>query len=225
MALTPRDALPGSVDGPAAVSNGAGGSSPTAGHGPFFAASAKHLTRRFGTFDILITDAAQAGGEHVVLVRGCIGGATRVLCRVASACLTSTALDSAECDCAGQISASLRSISEAGRGVLIYLAQEGRGHGLTTKVRALRHKNRGLDTFQAVEALGLPVDVRSYEVVQRILQELGVVSVSLLTSNPGKATAIADSGVSVEEVIPLRVPAPRGARRHILAKRRRGHLL
>jgi 3,4-dihydroxy 2-butanone 4-phosphate synthase / GTP cyclohydrolase II len=191
----------------------------------FFASAARHLTRRFGEFEILVTDKEQAGGEHVVLVRGCVRGEKGVLCRVTSACLTSTALNSAECDCAGQIDAALRLISKAERGVFIYLAQEGRGHGLTTKIRALRHKNRGLDTFQAVEALGLPADVRTYEVVELILTELNIESVVLLTSNPDKLFAITAAGVRVEEFIPLKVPAPRVARRHILAKRHRGHLL
>ena len=192
-----------------------------------FAAQATHVTRRYGRFRVLVTN---GGVERavpdgiIVLVRGDVRDGERVLCRVASACVTSTALDSAECDCGQQIDAALTEIGHADRGVFVYLTdQEGRGHGLITKVRALAEKNRGLDTFAAVEAIGLEPDVRTYDALAPILFELGVRSVVLLGNNPHKRDAISDSGVKVSSVRPLRVRPPQWAQRSMRAKKRRGH--
>ncbi len=127
-----------------------------------FFAEAVHKTQSHGDFTIFVTDPLVAPGEHLVLVRGEVRSAHNVLCRVASACVTSTALDSAECDCVEQLQTALEMIAAADRGVLVYLSQEGRGHGLGIKIKALAKKNEGLDTLEAVEALGLPADLRDY---------------------------------------------------------------
>lgn len=192
-----------------------------------FAAQATHVTRRHGRFRVFVTNGdvePTVADGIIVLVRGDVHNGEQVLCRVASACVTSTALDSAECDCSQQIDAALNQIDRADRGVFVYLTdQEGRGQGLTVKVKALAEKNRGLDTFTAVEAIGLKPDVRRYDAVAPILHALGVRSVVLLGNNPDKRDAINDSGVKVSSVQPLRVQLPRWAQPSMRAKRNRGH--
>lgn len=190
-------------------------------------------TRTNGSFDVLVVldrVGIRAGrpddvAEHVALVRGDVTG-DDVPLRVSSACVMSTALGSAECDCAQQLDAAVARIATVGRGVVIYLAdQEGRGHGLTGKIKALGNKNAGMDTFAAAEALGVKADVRSYAAVRDILEDLGVRSVVLLTNNPEKACRIEEAGVKVTRLESLEVEAPAHARRHMEAKRHRGHLL
>lgn len=193
--------------------------------GALLQAEAQHVTRDNGTFKVYVAE--HETGEHVVLVRGDVRGREGVLCRVSSACVMSTALGSAECDCDGQVSEAMARISSDARGgILIYLVdQEGRGHGLKWKVRALKHKNDGMDTFAAVEELGLAPDVRDYTVVPAILDELGVVSVALLTNNPEKRRQLERVGVTVSATHALEVPPPRHAWRHMAAKKARGHEL
>lgn len=192
-----------------------------------FGAAAEHITARHGAFYMYVTASSPKLGvpaDLVVLVRGDVDGERHVLCRVASSCMTSTALGSIECECALQMDAALNHIHAAGRGVLIYLTdQEGRGHGLTTKVRALANKNRGFDTFAAVEQLGLDPDVRTYNAVAPILGALGVQSVVLLTGNPEKRDAICDAGVTVERTEPLKVAPYTWTRHSMQAKQARGH--
>lgn len=194
-----------------------------------FAAEAIHVTRHHGRFTVLATAAdvhpAVADGL-IVLVRGDVRHGENVLCRVSSACVTSTALDSAECDCSQQLDASLATIDREDRGVLIYLTdQEGRGQGLVAKVRALAHKNGGLDTFAAVEAIGLEADVRRFDAIGPILRALEVRSITLLASNPEKRDAISRCGVEVTDMRPLRVEPPSWAQPSMRAKRDRGHVL
>jgi GTP cyclohydrolase II len=191
---------------------------------PLLQAEALHVTRNNGTFKVYIAD--HESGEHVVLVRGDVSGREGVLCRVSSACVMSTALGSAECDCSDQLSAAMDLIAKEERGILIYLVnQEGRGHGLMWKVRALKNKNNGMDTFAAVEELGLRHDVRQYDVVPMILEALGVGSVTLLTNNPEKLEKIQGAGVDVKETQRLEPCPPEHAWRHMEAKRIRGHRL
>lgn len=192
-----------------------------------FGAEAEHFTRRHGTFTIRITHESSSpliAEGIIVLTRGDVAHGEGILCRVASACATSTALDSAECDCSQQIGAALQHIAAEDRGVFIYLTdQEGRGHGLLTKIRALAEKNRGLDTFAAVEALDLKADVRTYEAVRPILEALGVESIVLLTNNPDKRQAIADTGVTVDDVRHLWVEPPKITQPSMRAKQNLGH--
>ena len=187
-------------------------------------AEADHVTRSNGTFKVYIAD--RETSEAVVLVRGDVRDGEGILCRVSSACVMSTALGSAECDCKEQLSTAMDLIAAERRGIVIYLVnQEGRGHGLTWKVRALRNKNMGMDTFSAVETLGLDPDVRDYSLVPAILDELGVGSVALFTNNPDKRRRIEAAGVRIKETRPLEVYPPPHAWRHMEAKRVRGHAL
>lgn len=191
-----------------------------------FAASAPFRTTHHGRFRVFVTDERVTSGQHLVLVKGRVTDQPAVLCRVASACITSTALDADDCDCAGQNRTALDLIDAEGMGVLIHLDQEGRGNGLVAKIRALNGKEAGLDTFSAIEALGLPADNRDYDDVTRILRELQVRSIRLLTNNPTKVSAITDCGIVVVERLPcLDTDPPGRALRHLAAKAERGHML
>lgn len=194
-----------------------------------FAATAEHVTARHGAFRLHVTaDRLDVGVPEglLVLVRGVVEGQDFVPCRVSSSCVTSTALKSIECECALQIDAALARIHAADCGILIYLTdQEGRSQGLTTKVRALANKNRGLDTFAAVEELGLTADVRTYDAVSPILDALDVRSVVLLTGNPDKRDAIIAAGTKVERIETLDVTPHSWTRASMRAKQARGHSL
>jgi GTP cyclohydrolase II len=192
----------------------------------FFVATAPFETVSYGRFEIMVSDADVTEGEHVVLVKQEVGGYENVLCRVASKCMTSAVFDAADCDCLAQNRYAMSIIRTTGKGVLIYLDQEGRGHGLATKVRAMNGKAAGLDTYKAVEQLGLEPDVRRYDDVPGILSALGIGSIALLTSNPDKSAYLQRIGVQVTQIIPCKpTDCPPGAERHLRAKRRRGHAL
>ena len=162
----------------------------------------------------------------MVLAKAVTPDAQVVPCRVASKCVTSTALDALDCDCAAQNAYALSYINRAGIGIFVYLDQEGRGNGLAVKILAMNGKAAGRDTFSAVEELGLAADVRKYEDVPKIIDAMGVRSISLLTNNPDKAAAIINLGVHVESIVPCRAERPpAGAARHLEAKRLRGHTI
>lgn len=135
--------------------------------------------------------------EHVALVLGDVAGAS-VLARVHSSCFTGEVLHSLRCDCRAQLESALARIAREGRGVLVYLVQEGRGIGLGNKVRAYQLQDDGKDTVEANLALGFDADLRSYDLAARILGELGVRSVRLMTNNPAKQAGLAHAGVVVE---------------------------
>jgi 3,4-dihydroxy 2-butanone 4-phosphate synthase/GTP cyclohydrolase II len=191
----------------------------------FFAATAPFRTRSFGSFTIAVTRPDLTAGEHVVLTLGDVRGAN-VLCRATSRCLTSTALDAYDCDCVDQLRLVMGQIRDAGRGILLYMDQEGRGHGLATKIEAMNLKAAGIDTFSAYEHMGLPGDGREYSDAAQILRHLGVESIVLLTNNPDKARAMEAAGINVTGMASCAVyPPPPGAIPHLQAKRERGHHL
>lgn len=192
-----------------------------------FGAEAQHSTRRFGQFTVRVTRAnahPKVPSDVVVLTRGDIGSGEGVPCRIASACVMSTALDSADCDCREQLDASMRHIVQVGRGVVVYLShQEGRGHGLVTKVQALANKNRGMDTFTAVRELGFEPDIRSYDAVPPILDALGIRSVVLLGNSRPKIEQLVDAGVEVADIFNLRVEPSVRCQPSMRAKQYEGH--
>jgi len=187
-------------------------------------ATAIHHTLEFGDFDIYIIQ-DEDEKEHVVLIRGDIENEEHVLCRVSSECLPSTALFSAECDCKQQIEYALKLISSEEKGIFIYLRQEGRGHGLAIKIRALANKNKGFDTFAAVEELGLQADIRRYTTVKHILDYFKVLSIRCICNNPDKVQDFVKEGVNITEVINIPVLPNEVSYRHLCAKRQRGHAI
>jgi len=151
-----------------------------------------------------------------------------VLTRVHSECLTGDAFGSRHCDCGQQLQAAMQAIAHEGSGVLLYLRQEGRGIGLSNKIRAYDLQRReGLDTAEANERLGLPVDLREYGIGAQILRDLGVGHLRLLTNNPKKIVGLDGYGLHIVEQVPLRiVPASENQKRYLIAKRDKlGHWL
>jgi 3,4-dihydroxy 2-butanone 4-phosphate synthase/GTP cyclohydrolase II len=163
---------------------------------------------------------------HIALVCGDIRDGKNVLVRVHSQCLTGDVLRSVRCDCGAQLDKALRRIAMEGRGVLLYLNQEGRGIGLANKIRAYGLQDEGFDTVEANERLGFKADQRDYGIGVQILRELGVRSMRLLSNNPRKLVAIEGYGLSVTEWLPLEIPASASTLRYLTAKRNKlGHVL
>jgi 3,4-dihydroxy 2-butanone 4-phosphate synthase/GTP cyclohydrolase II len=163
---------------------------------------------------------------HLALVCGEIGKGDDVLVRVHSKCLTGDVFHSARCDCGSQLEAALHQIARAGRGVLLYLNQEGRGIGLANKLRAYALQDQGLDTVEANERLGFKADQRDYGIGAQILRSLGIRSMRLLTNNPRKFVGLQGYGLSISETLPLEIPASATTRKYLKVKKEKlGHHL
>src|SRR5579859_2757627 len=164
--------------------------------------------------------------HHVALVKGEVRGASDVLVRVHSECLTGDVFHSLRCDCGEQLESALSMIEQEGQGVLLYLSQEGRGIGLLNKLRAYKLQEEGLDTVDANLKLGLPADLRDYGIGAQILSDLGLTSIRILTNNPKKISGLAGYGMSVSDQIPIEhLPNPHNEA-YLRAKRERmGHTL
>ncbi|MGZ8649026.1 MAG: GTP cyclohydrolase II, partial [Solirubrobacteraceae bacterium] len=159
-------------------------------------------------------------------VKGDVEGVDDVLVRVHSECLTGDVFHSLRCDCGEQLESALAQIQEAGRGVLLYLAQEGRGIGLLNKLKAYKLQDGGLDTVDANLELGLPVDLRDYGIGAQILVDLGLGTIRILTNNPKKIVGLEGYGLSVSEQVPIQPPSNPHNERYLHAKRTRlGHTL
>ncbi len=184
------------------------------------------LPTRYGEFKIVAYDTDLEPNEAVALVMGDISTADPVLVRVHSECLTGDAFGSLRCDCGPQLDHAMHLIAEEGRGVLLYLRQEGRGIGLTNKVRAYMLQDEGLDTIEANEKLGFPADLRDYGVGAQILADLGLRKLRLLTNNPKKIIGFDGHGLEVVEQLPLNTPSNPENREYLRTKRERmGHTL
>jgi 3,4-dihydroxy 2-butanone 4-phosphate synthase/GTP cyclohydrolase II len=166
------------------------------------------------------------GFEHVAMVKGEVEGADRVMVRMHSECLTGDVFHSMRCDCGEQLDAAMKQIAEEGRGVIVYLRQEGRGIGLVNKLRAYNLQDEGMDTVQANEALGFRPDLRDYGIGAQILLDLGLSCIRLLTNNPKKIVGLDGYGLSVAEQIPLGVAVNPHNEDYLRTKREKmGHLL
>jgi len=193
--------------------------------GPVRRMATARLPTEYGDFDIHVYE-NRANETHVALVLGDIGGGENVLTRVHSACLTGEIFHSARCDCGPQLHTALGLIADEGRGVLLYLNQEGRGIGLANKIRAYALQDQGLDTVEANERLGFPADLRDYDVGVQILCDLGVRSTRLLSNNPRKLLGVTGDRLSVTERLPIEIePSPSTLRYLKTKKDKLGHLL
>jgi 3,4-dihydroxy 2-butanone 4-phosphate synthase/GTP cyclohydrolase II len=188
-------------------------------------ASAK-LPTDFGDFRIYAFESLVDNQTHVAMVYGDIQDGRNILVRVHSQCLTGDVLHSVRCDCGAQLDAAMERIAGEGRGVLLYLHQEGRGIGLANKIRAYELQDEGFDTVEANERLGFKADQRDYGVGVQILRDLGVRSMRLLSNNPRKLVGIEGYGLSVSEWLPLEIPASESTRRYLKTKKEKlGHKL
>src|SRR3954452_787074 len=188
-------------------------------------ASAKMPTD-YGDFRVHAFENQVDQQTHVALVRGEIGEGKDVLVRVHSWCLTGDGLHSIRCDCGAQLDAAMQKIAAEGRGVLLYLNQEGRGIGLANKIRAYELQDEGFDTVEANERLGFKADQRDYGIGVQMLRELGVKSMRLLSNNPRKLVGIEGYGLSVSEWLPLEIAVSDTTRRYLKTKKEKlGHRL
>ena len=184
------------------------------------------LPTEFGVFNVVGFRTLVDDKHHVAMVKGDVAGEEDVLVRVHSECLTGDVFHSLRCDCGQQLEAALELIEAEGRGVLLYLAQEGRGIGLLNKLRAYKLQEEGLDTVDANLELGLPADLRDYGIGAQILVDLGLTSIRLLTNNPKKIVGLEGYGLRVTDQLPLAHPPTEHNREYLRAKRDRlGHLL
>jgi 3,4-dihydroxy 2-butanone 4-phosphate synthase/GTP cyclohydrolase II len=184
------------------------------------------LPTAFGEFNVVGYRSLVDDKHHVAMVKGEVDGEADVLVRVHSECLTGDVFHSLRCDCGEQLESALSMIEREGRGVLLYLAQEGRGIGLLNKLKAYNLQDKGLDTVDANLELGLPVDLRDYGIGAQILSDLGLTSIRILTNNPKKIRGLEGYGLSVTDQIPIQhAPNPHNEA-YLRAKRDRlGHSL
>jgi 3,4-dihydroxy 2-butanone 4-phosphate synthase/GTP cyclohydrolase II len=185
-----------------------------------------HLPTERGEFRAVAFESGIDGETHVALVKGEIGDGERVVVRVHSRCLTGDVFHSLRCDCGPQLDTAMARIEAEGRGVILYLNQEGRGIGLANKIRAYELQEQGLDTVEANERLGFKADQRDYGIGVQILKDLGVRSMRLLSNNPRKLVGLEGYGLSVAEWLPLEIPASETTHRYLKTKKEKlGHKL
>lgn len=184
------------------------------------------LPTEYGEFQAIAFREKLTGKTHVALVKGDVEGAQNVLVRVHSECLTGDVFHSLRCDCGEQLEQALQMIEREGTGVLLYMAQEGRGIGLLNKLRAYELQERGLDTVEANLELGFPADARDWGIGNQILADLGLTTIRILTNNPKKLTGLDGFGLRVVEQVPIEVPPNSENVRYLAAKRDKlGHRL
>jgi 3,4-dihydroxy 2-butanone 4-phosphate synthase/GTP cyclohydrolase II len=184
------------------------------------------LPTRFGTFDLHLFKNDVDGQIHVALVKDDVAGDEPVLVRVHSECLTGDVFGSLRCDCGPQLERAMMLIEHAGKGVLLYMKQEGRGIGLENKIKAYALQERGRDTVEANVELGFPADLRDYGIGAQILVSLGVKKMRLMTNNPRKIVGLGAYGLEIVERIAIEVPPNESNVRYLSTKKDKlGHML
>jgi len=184
------------------------------------------LPTRYGNFKLLVYEDQVENYHHLAMIKGQVRGAKNVLVRVHSQCLTGDILGSLRCDCGQQLAKALRMIDRTGRGVFLYMRQEGRGIGLYNKLRAYRLQDRGLDTIEANLALGFRADERDYGIGAQILKDLGLTTIRLITNNPDKIAGLEGHGLRIVERIAIPVRCHPANEKYLRTKREKmGHLL
>jgi 3,4-dihydroxy 2-butanone 4-phosphate synthase/GTP cyclohydrolase II len=180
----------------------------------------------YGHFRILGFVNNKDGKDHTIVLKGEVGDGENLLCRIHSACLTGDAFGSRRCDCGDQLHAALAAIEREGRGLILYQQAEGRGIGLTNKLRAYVLQDQGLDTLEANTSLGFQPDERDYVVPAEMLKKIGVRSVRLLTNNPEKVEKLESLGIRIVERVPLQPSTHKNNERYLKTKKDRlGHWL
>jgi 3,4-dihydroxy 2-butanone 4-phosphate synthase/GTP cyclohydrolase II len=184
------------------------------------------LPTQYGSFKLMAFETMTESATHLAMVLGDIQPGDTVLVRVHSQCITGEVFGSERCDCGPQLDAALQSIGKEGKGVLLYLHQEGRGIGLVNKLRAYQLQDQGMDTVDANRHLGFKADQREYGIGAQILTQIGVQNIRLLTNNPRKFIALEAYGLRIVERIPIEVPATENSAHYLKTKKERlGHLL
>jgi len=184
------------------------------------------ITTDYGEFRVHAYKSDITGEEHVAMVMGEIGEDDEVLVRVHSSCLTGDVFHSHRCDCGEQLDRAFERIAQEGKGVVLYLLQEGRGIGLVNKLKAYELQEQGHDTIEANEKLGFAPDIRDYGTGSQILRELGVRKIRLMTNNPAKYVAIEGFGLTIVERVPLEIAPNSETRKYLEAKKKKlGHIL
>ena len=180
----------------------------------------------YGDFTLYLYRSSLDGQNHIALVKGDVAGKPNVLVRVHSECLTGDVFGSRRCDCGPQLHQAMRQVAEAGRGVIVYMRQEGRGIGLAPKIHAYKLQEHGLDTVEANLKLGYGMDLREYGLGAQILVDLGLKTICLLTNNPKKVVGLEGYGLEIVKQIPIRVKANPHNAKYLQTKREKlGHLL
>jgi len=180
----------------------------------------------YGNFDLHLYRSKLDGQHHLALVHGKVSGQRNVLVRVHSECLTGDVFGSRRCDCGPQLQQAMRQVSEAGRGVIVYMRQEGRGIGLAPKIKAYKLQEQGYDTVEANQKLGFDMDLREYGLGAQILVDLGLKTIRLLTNNPRKVVGLEGYGLHIVQQVPIKVnPNPHNARYLNTKRDKLGHLL
>ena len=185
-----------------------------------------HLPTEFGDFDLYLYRSKIDNQHHLALVYGDVAGKSGVLVRVHSECLTGDVFGSRRCDCGPQLHSAMRQVAEEGRGVVVYMRQEGRGIGLVPKIKAYKLQEQGYDTVEANQKLGFGMDLREYGLGAQILADLGLKTIRLLTNNPRKVVGLEGYGLEIVEQVPIKVKANPHNLRYLNTKREKlGHLL